>query len=339
MDCPRVWNRFRPGGKGKNSPRRTIMSSGLWQRVWFGVIVVLAVSVCWSLDATAQGKKAKSEGKAAAKRPANDQVPELSPEDVTKIETAIPTKAAATPKQPRRVLVFWRCEGFFHGQGIAGGNQAIASMGNATGAYTTDVARDYEVFAPGNLAKYDAVVLNNTTGLKLSAEQQQALLDFVNSGKGLVGVHAATDNFYGWPEGASMVGGLFSGHPWGGGGTWAFKIDEPDHTLTRAFGGKGFKLRDEIYQFKDPYTRNDRRVLLSLDLSDKDTGDVAESKGGREDKDYAVAWIKTVGKGRVFYCSLGHAQNVFQDAAVNRFYLDGIQFAIGDLAADATPKK
>jgi hypothetical protein len=102
----------------------------------------------------------------------------------------------------------------------------------------------------------------------------------VDSGKGLIGVHAATDNFYDWPEGASMVGGLFSGHPWGGGGTWAFKIDEPDHPLTRAFGGKGFKLRDEIYQFKDPYARNDRRVLLSLDLSDKDTGDVAERLRG-----------------------------------------------------------
>ena len=52
-----------------------------------------------------------------------------------------------------------------------------------------------------------------------------------------------------------------------------------------------------------------------------------------------MAWIKNVGQGRVFYCSLGHAQNVFQDAAVNQFYLDGIQFALGDLPADAAPKK
>jgi len=132
------------------------------------------------------------------------------------------------------------------------------------------------------------------------------------------------------------MGGLFAGHPWGGGGTWAFKLDEPDHSLVRAFGGQGFKLQDEIYQFKDPYTRADRRVLLSLDLADKATGDV---KGGRADNDYAVSWIKNVSQGRLFYCSLGHAQNVFQNAAVNQFYLDGIQFAIGDLAADATPKK
>jgi len=304
------------------------MRNMLWQRLWTGMIVLAAaVAVSCVNSAAIQGQAAQ---------PAAQEVPQLSPADLEKIEAAIPAKAAAAPKQPRRVLVFWRCEGFFHGSGIAGGNKALELMGQKTGAFQVDIARDYDVFTPANLAKYDAVVLNNTTGLKMSAEQQQALLDFVRRGQGLVGIHAATDNFYNWPEGAGMMGGLFAGHPWGGGGTWAFKLDEPDHSLVRAFGGQGFKLQDEIYQFKDPYTRADRRVLLSLDLADKATGDV---KGGRADNDYAVSWIKNVGQGRLFYCSLGHAQNVFQNAAVNQFYLDGIQFAIGDLAADATPKK
>lgn len=299
----------------------------LMQPVGIGALVLAtAWAVCWTTCATAQNKPAHT-------------IPELSPADLEKIEAAVPAKAAATPKKPRRVLVFWRCEGFFHGQGIAGGNHAIVRMGEKTGAFTADVAHEYEVFAPANLAKYDAVILNNTTGLKLSDEHKQALLDFVAAGKGLVGIHAATDNFYNWPEGAKLMGGLFAGHPWGGGGTWAFKLDEPDHSLVRAFGGQGFKLRDEIYQFKEPYTRDDRRVLLSLDLTDKATGDVAANQGGRKDNDYAVAWIKDVGPGRLFYCSLGHAHNVFQDAAVNQFYLDGIQFALGDLPADATPKK
>jgi len=151
-------------------------------------------------------------------------------------------------------------------------------------------------------------------------------------------MHAATDSFYDWPEGAAMLGGLFDGHPWGAGGTWAFKLDEPNHALNRAWAGKGFKLRDEIYQFKAPYTRADRRVLVSLDLSDAATGGV---KNGvkRTDKDFAVAWIKNQGQGRVFYCSLGHAENVFQDSGVLGFYLDGIQFALGDLKADANPLK
>jgi len=265
------------------------------------------------------------------------KLPEISAEDLAKIEAAVPAKATAAPKRARKILVFWRCEGFFHGSGIAGGNKAIELMGAKTGAYTTDIAREYDVFDAANLKKYDAVVLNNTTHLKLDDAQQQALLAFVRSGKGIIGIHAATDNFYEWADGAKMMGGLFCGHPWGGGGTWAFKIDEPNHTLTKAFGGKGFKIKDEIYQFKEPYTRADRRVLLSLDLSDETTGKV-QPKAPRADNDYAVSWIKKEGNGRVFYNSLGHAGNVFQEPAILQFYLDGIQYALGDLAADASPK-
>jgi type 1 glutamine amidotransferase len=274
---------------------------------------------------------------AFAQKPPPDKtkVPDLSADELQKIEAALPAKATAKLKSARKILVFWRCEGFFHGSGIAGGNKAIELMGKKTGAYSVDIAREYEAF--DNLAKYDAVLLNNTTRLNLSDAQQKSLLAFVRGGKGIIGVHAATDNFYEWPDGAKMMGGLFCGHPWGAGGTWAFKIDEPKHPLTKVFGGKGFKLKDEIYQFKDPYTRADRRVLLSLDLTDEATGKV-NIKAPRADNDYAVAWIKKEGKGRVFYCSLGHAANVFMEPAILRFYLDGIQYALGDLAADASPK-
>ena len=265
-----------------------------------------------------------------------DRMPELSSENIKKIEDALPAKATAKPRKERSILVFWRCEGFFHGAGIAGGAKAIELMGKKTGAYSADISRDYESLEPANLEKYDAVVFLNTTGLIIPEASRKGLLNFVNNGKGIIGIHAATDNFYDWPEGAVMMGGLFSGHPWKAGGTWAFKLDEPDHPLVKAFGGKGFKLQDEIYQFKDPYTRADRCVLISLDLADPATGAV---KGARADNDYAVAWIKNTGRGRVFYGSLGHAANVFQDPAVLKFYLDGIQFALADLDVDATPKR
>ena len=275
---------------------------------------------------------------ACAQQQTPGRVPrELSPADVARIEAALPDSATAIPKKPRRILVFWRCEGFFHGSGIAGGNRALQLLGQKTEAFSADLSDEYSSLDRENLAKYDAVVLNNNTRLKLPGPaQKQALLDFVHGGKGLVGIHAATDNFYDWPEGAAMLGGLFDGHPWGGSGTWAFKLDEPNHLLCRAFAGKGFKLKDEIYQFKAPYTRSDRRVLLTLDLSDPATGGVTRGVK-RTDKDFAVAWVKNVGKGRVFYCSLGHAANVFMEPAILQFYLDGIQFAIGDLQADASP--
>jgi uncharacterized protein len=265
-------------------------------------------------------------------------LPTLSAADLQKIEGAIPAKATAKARQPRRILVFYRCEGFVHGGGIVAANKAFELMGQKTGAFQADFSEDYSVFAPGNLARYDAIVLNNTTQLKIAdPAAKAALLDFVRNGKGMIGIHAATDNFYDWPEGATMLGGLFDGHPWGGDGTWAFQLDEPKHKLNRAFQGKGFKLKDEIYQFKTPYTRADRRVLMTLDLSDPTTGGVTKGVK-RTDKDFAVAWIKKFGKGRVFFCGLGHERNVFQESAILKFYLDGIQYALGDLKADDKPK-
>jgi hypothetical protein len=160
--------------------------------------------------------------------------PALAPPILQKIDAAIPSAATAKARQSRRILVFWRCEGFFHGEGIAGGNHALAEVGRNTGAYTADFSNDYNVFEPANLAKYDVVVLNNTTQIKLPDAGQRALLEFVQKGKGIVGIHAATDSFYDWPEGAAILGGLFDGHPWGAGGTWAFKLDEPAHPLNRA---------------------------------------------------------------------------------------------------------
>jgi hypothetical protein len=128
--------------------------------------------------------------------------PVLAQAILEKIDAAIPSAATANAKPARRILVFWRCEGFFHGEGIAGGNHAFAAMGRKTGAYITDFSDDYNVFEPANLANYDAVVFNNTTQLKLPDTGRQALIEFVRKGKGLVGVHAATDSFYDWPEGA-----------------------------------------------------------------------------------------------------------------------------------------
>jgi uncharacterized protein len=272
---------------------------------------------------------------AAEKKP---QDMKLAPEPVALIEKALPAKATATPKKARRILVFWKCEGFFHREGIIAGNKCLELMGPKLGVWQADITDDFAVFTAANLAQYDALVFNNSTNLKsLAADPAKiaAVTAFVRGGKALVGIHAATDNG-GCRELAKLLGGQFAGHPWGGGGTWAFKLEEPQHVLLAGFQGRGFQLRDEIYQFQDYYTRDDRRVLITLDLSDPAT---AAQKGGREDQDYAVSWIKTEGQGRIFYCSLGHNGSVFLDRAVVQHYLDGIQWAMGDLEADATPKK
>jgi type 1 glutamine amidotransferase len=274
---------------------------------------------------------------------------DLTAEEIQKIENAMPTKPTVRPAKPRKILVFWKCEGFFH-TSIPVVNEALKIMGQKTGAFEVTVCTDdYSIFTPEKLAQFDAVCLNNTTHLKFdpqeTPERCKTLMDFVKGGKGIIGVHAATDNFYdwpdknihAWPEGMEMMGGRFSGHPWGGGGTWAVKIDEPDHPLTAVFKGKGFKVNDEIYRTEPPlYSRAKQLVLMSLDMSDPATLNV--NGFIPTDVDTGISWIKMWGKGRVFYCSLGHNDHIFWNPAILQYYLDGIQFALGDYKVDTTPK-
>ena len=265
---------------------------------------------------------------------------EVTAEEVQKIERALPRRATVRISEPRKLLIFWRCEGFFH-TSIPVVNKALELMGEKTGAYDVVITDDYSVFTPQKLRQFDAVCLNNTTGRKFdpkeTPERCKAWMEFVKSGKGIVGVHAATDNFNQWPEGREMKGGKFTGHPWGGGGPWAIKIDEPDHPLMRAFRGKGFKINDEIYRTDPPlYSRDKQRVLMSLDVSDPTTRNVKDFKP--TDTDTGISWIKTWGKGRMFYCSLGHNDHIFWNRAILRHYLDGIQFAFGDYKVDTKPK-
>lgn len=274
---------------------------------------------------------------------------DLKADELQKIRDAVPQKATVQPTKPRKILVFWRCEGYFH-TSIPVVNAALKIMGEKTGAYEVTVCTDdYSIFTPEKLAQFDAVCLNNTTHLKFdpqtTPERCEALMDFVKGGKSIIGVHAATDNFYewpnagihAWPEGMEMMGGRFSGHPWTAGGTWAIKIDEPDHPLMAAFKGKGFKINDEIYRTEPPlYSREKQLVLMSLDVSDPTT---RNAKGFiPTDVDTGISWIKTWGKGRIFYCSLGHNDHIFWNPAVLQHYLDGIQFAFGDYKVDTKPR-
>jgi len=122
------------------------------------------------------------------------------------------------------------------------------------------------------------------------------------------------------------------GHPWNE--EVGVKLDEPDHPLLAAFGGKDFRLTEEIFQFRDPYSRKKLRMLLSLDTK---TTNMTVPWIHRKDNDFALAWVRQYGKGRVFYCAFGHRTDIWWNPMILRFYLDGIQFATGDLPADTTP--
>lgn len=273
----------------------------------------------------------------------------VDPEMEAKIKAALPDKAFAEPRRARRLLVFTTARGFRHSS-IPVGARAIELMGQRTGAYKAEIVPSIEAFVPNRLAAFDAVLLLNTTGElffpprveELSGEARQkaaagaalyqtSLLNFIREGHGLIGIHAATDAFYEWPEYGAMIGGYFDGHPWHESVT--LKLDVPGHPLTAMFEGSP-TIVDEIYQFRDPYSRARQLVLLSLDA---DKTDMTKEGIKRQDRDFAVSWIRREGQGRVFYCSLGHREEIFWNPLVLKHYLAGIQYALGDLAAPDEP--
>ncbi len=247
---------------------------------------------------------------------------------------------AADAANAKKVLVFSKCEGFNHRASIAACKQKMADEAKK-GAFTVDFSDDYAAFKIENLIKYDAVVLNNTTCLKTKANPHvaPAICSYVRWGGGLCVIHAGADNFYDAPECSHLVGGRFDGHPWGAGGTWAFKVEDRESPLTAPFKGFAdgkFKRSDEIYQQSSPfYDRSKLHILISLDLSDPVTAGRKGQK--RADKDFAVSWIRRYGKGRVFYTTFAHDDRAWKAEDTRAHIFAGLAYALGTLKADDTP--
>jgi len=277
--------------------------------------------------------------------------------EIEKMKAAAPARARVEPASPRKVLVFNRSWGYFH-SAIPYGAKAIEIMGAKTGAFDVVVTDDDVLFEPANLQQFDAVVFNNTnneiflpenfdqlpSAEKAQARQRdemlkKAFVDFLRAGKGLAVIHAGVASFRKWPEFGDIVGARFDNHPWGAGSTVTLRVEEPGHPLMGAFKEPYFIVTDEIYQVKAPYSRDKVRVLLSVDPDRTRITPQQREAIHREDMDFPMTWVKPYGKGRVFYCALGHEHPLFWNPVVLQHYLDGIQFAIGDLAGAMAPGK
>jgi type 1 glutamine amidotransferase len=140
-----------------------------------------------------------------------------------------------------------------------------------------------------------------------------------------------------WPEFGRMLGGTENGgHPWGPTDSYFFKVDDPKSPLDAAFHGKGFEVTDEVMQLQEPALRDRLHVLLSIDMDrSKPTHTVLPVR--EQDKDFPLTWIRAEEKGRVFCSGMGHVPGVFENKLLLEHFLAGIQYALGDLKADATP--
>jgi uncharacterized protein len=198
--------------------------------------------------------------------------------------------------------------------------RVLADVGRSSGLWNLEVNDDAAaVLTAEHLATVDAVVFFTSGDLGLDAGQKQALLDFVARGGGFAGFHSATDTEYGWPEYHDLIGATFDGHPW----HQEVQVlgDQPAHPAVSALGAS-FSIFDEIYQFRD--VRPGSTVLLSLDPSSVDVSLGKDNPWG-----HPLAWTRSSGAGRVFYCALGHEISTWEDPRFQAMLRDSIGWVLG----------
>ena len=159
---------------------------------------------------------------------------------------------------------------------------------------------------PAKLARYDALMIyaNHTT---IAPEQEKALLDFVEGGKGFLPIHAASFCFQNSPAYIALVGAQFMRH---GTGEFTAEIVKPDHPVLD--GVQPFQVWDETYVHTK---HNPDRTVLMERVDDT----------GRE----PWTWVREHGKGRVFYTAYGHDERVWGHPMFHRLVRNGILWAVG----------
>jgi type 1 glutamine amidotransferase len=263
--------------------------------------------------------------------------------------------AADQPAKNKRLLLVTDSGGFVHDSvGVA--EDVLKEIGPKNGfdvtcyRYTRDpkdpgfakYAENFRVktgvtVGPENCGRVNKETLKNfdevlffTTGNPLTKEELADLQEWVKAGGAFAGTHCATDTLYNSTYG-TLVGGYFDLHPWHQ--KIKVKVEDPKHAAAAGFEN-GAEITDEIYQFKEPYSRERLHIILSVDNS---TIDTEKKDVRRKDKDFAIAWCQEYGKGRSFYTSLGHRKEVWKDERFQKHLIGGLKWAVKDAPGDATP--
>jgi uncharacterized protein len=246
--------------------------------------------------------------------------------------------AAQTTPPRKRLLVIGEEKGFRH-EAISHAMATIERLGRESGLWDTTIRTDTEAltkkkleFNAKNLNDFDAVLFYTGGTLEMDDQQKADFLSFVHDdGKGFIGIHSATITFTNWPEYGEMIGGYFDEHPWG---TFQAPIivEDPEFPGMSQWP-RNFVIRDEIYQLKN-YSRDNRRVLMRLDTSKLEMNPHVH----RTDGDFAVTWAKMYGKGRVYYTTLGHVSENWDDPRFQKMITEALQWAFGLVNADITSR-
>ena len=220
------------------------------------------------------------------------------------------SKLLAKPK----VLIFCKTAGFHHNS-IAVGVPAIIKLGQENN-FDVDTTTNSAKFTIANLKQYAAVIFLSTTGDVLNDEQQKAFQQYIHSGGGFVGVHAATDTEYDWPWYGDLVGAYFKSHPKQQ--EAVLHVVDHDFIATKYLPAE-WKRFDEWYNYK--YISKGLHVLITIDEK--------SYTGGENGDNHPMAWYHEYDGGRAFYTELGHTDESYSDPLYLNHLLGGIKYAMG----------
>jgi len=225
------------------------------------------------------------------------------------------------------VLIFSKTKGFRHNS-IPAGIMCIWELGQERG-WNVTATEDADMFNAEFLSGFDVVVWLNTTQDVLNEGQQAAFTEFIRSGKGYVGVHAATDSEYEWEWYGELIGGaFFKTHPPSQMATIVIEdTDHPSMVEIEKMKMKTWTVYDEWYSFQ-ANPRAKVQVLMSLDESSLQQ--LGKNPENVKMGDHPIAWYHEFDGGRSFYTGRGHTPESFDDELFRAHLAGGIEWAAGN---------
>ncbi|MGC1204978.1 MAG: ThuA domain-containing protein [Flavobacteriaceae bacterium] len=228
----------------------------------------------------------------------------------------------------KRILVYHETNQFRH-ESISAGISMFETLGDNSGnpIWITDNSQTSDVFTISNLAQYDAVVFLNTSGSDetgsdgdlLSASEKTALENFIASGKGFIGIHAATDTYRDqvWPFYNELVGAIVQTSPNHTNNNFNADMEvKASNPITDFLGSIGsiWNKNEEYYYWEQNggQLSTDNTILLEVESTGSNTYDAArpttwlkESITYDDDNNSITPEVSLTGI-KSFYTSLGH---------------------------------
>jgi type 1 glutamine amidotransferase len=273
---------------------------------------------------------------------------------LAKIHALAPDAPSFPITKKKNILVFSLHTGFDHWV-IPHTEEMLKIISEKSGAFEVTGSKDINMFEAKNLKKYDAVILNNTCSksdhrnlfwdklradsdadsaklMQKALQMEKNLINYVEKGGGLMVVHGGVTTQNKSRAFSKLVGASFNYHP--PQQPIQVRLVDPVHPLVQSFPKEGFNHVDEPYFYSNAYADMDFRPLLYFNNAEI-TGQ-RENEIKSEGKTY-VAWIRAQGKGKVMYCSPSHNAQSFENPDLLRFFLNGLQYVVGDVDCDDSP--